>query len=192
MLDRQAPRLEDLDTSKPLASWGQAADAPPPEAGIAANALSVIGKGIVANLADIAGGLRAFEQQLVSDPEASTFIERQRAALEESLHADYQDPKLQKIMSASLISMFGGNVDAKGNHIPSPGEVGYLNYFAYNTLNMVPSIALAYVPFKVAGSIALKLMSKLGVVTKVAEGLEGAGGLTKTASRVQTGAGMAG
>jgi len=168
---RAQPRVSfaDIDpNAKPLAVYGRPAP-PPPEQGIIGNSLDVMWKGVQSNWADIMGAARFAEQQLSSDPETKTWIERQRESVEGEIAKGYSDPKLQKIMSASLMSLFGGNTDAKGNHIPSPGEVGWFNYFHYNTMAMVPTVVLALLPATVTAKLATKVMSSLGAVAKTAK-----------------------
>jgi hypothetical protein len=180
---KRAPRLEDYDTANPIMTVGNAREPPPPEAGVGSNLLSVVWKGVLSNAADIMGAARFAEQQLTSDPETNTWIEEQRKSLEEQVAKDYSDPKLQKIMSASWMSMFGGSTDAKGNHIPTPGEVGWMNYFMYNTASMIPTVALAVLPATTTAKVATKLMSSMGAVSKTAKAVGTAASIGESAGQ---------
>ena len=182
---RAQPRASfaDIDPdAQPLAVYGRPAP-PPPEQGMLANTGDVMWKGVLSQAADIMGAARFAEQQLTSDPSTNTWIEQQRKSLEEQVSKEYADPKLQKIMTASLTSMFGGNTDAKGNHIPSPGEVGWFNYFFYNTMSMVPTVALALLPATTSAKIATKLMSSMGAVAKTAQAVGAGAGIAESAGQ---------
>ena len=182
---RAQPRASfaDIDpNAQPMAVYGRPAP-PPPDAGFWSNAAEITKKTGYATMAEIMGAARYFEQQMSSDPEAKTWIERQREALEEEASKEYSDPRLQRIMTASLMSAFGGSTDAKGNHIPSPGEVGWFNYFLYNTVGMAPTVALALLPASTVAKVSTKLLSSLGAAARTAKAVGAGAGIAESAGQ---------
>src|SRR5262249_51804414 len=62
-------------------------------------------------------------------------LSKQIGAIRDGLNSDIQNsissmtPAAQNTLRASFMSYLGGDTDKDGNHVPTPGEVGFTRYF---------------------------------------------------------------
>ena len=123
--------------------------------------------GAVGQLEDVLGAARYLEDKMGVDPHTKAWTDQQRESVNQWMDKilDEGSPSLKKGMSASI---FGG-VDAQGNHIPTPGEVGWGTYMRANLMDLVPTVALALLPATLVGKISIKALSLMGAAQKLAK-----------------------
>jgi hypothetical protein len=99
-------------------------------------------------------------RKITEDPELVGYIEKGRHALGDyaSSIVTSMSPAAQQALRASL---FGGGQDESGNHIPSPGEVGWARYAGMAVASFVPDAVMLVVPGGVAGKFVEKIAPKL-------------------------------
>lgn len=113
----------------------------------------------------------ATSRALGASPDVVQHIENGRKDLEDHIQATVQgmSPKGQMAMHAQLFG--GGGTDADGQHIPTPGEVGWGRYVAGELADFVPSTVLAFLPGGLLGRVALAV----GATARVARVAAAAG-----------------
>lgn len=95
-------------------------------------------------------------RKLGADPDTVQHIEQMRAGVAQSIEDSVSSmtPAAQKALHASV---FGGQ-DENGEHIPTPGEVGWKRFIGLQAASFIPDGILAAVTARVAGPMALPLL----------------------------------
>lgn len=139
---------------------------------------------------DLANAAKFVADKIGASPETQSFIEKTRQTMADQVQKSIEDmsPRAQAAMHASVLGYLG-QVDEKGNAVPTPGSVGWGAYLGLSVAQMLPSVVAAVVPGTIAGKATVGLLAKAGVATRAVEaGVETA----TTAGRVaRTGAEMA-
>src|SRR4029077_19869789 len=88
----------------------------------------------------LVGAAQFAAKQLTADPAVRQHLQGASQDIQKQIETslDSMDPRRKNALSASVLSYFGNNVDPQGNKIPTPGEVGWLNYFSMNAGQLVP------------------------------------------------------
>lgn len=141
--------------------------------------LKIPARGFVGTWKDVLGAVKWTEQQINGDPEMAAHLQRNIDGTSKVMDSlmESMSPAAKQAMSASVTSYFGSNIDDKGNHIPTPGEVGYTNYIKANALNLIPMAFQAVLPETLAARLGLWSLSKMGVIAETAQKVARAGGM---------------
>jgi hypothetical protein len=159
-----------------------------------------IWQGTLSQGKDLVDATQFAAQQLQADPVVRQHLQGASEAIQQQIETslDSMDPRRKNALSASALAYFGHNVDPQGNKIPTPGEVGWLNYFSMNAAQLVPPVLAAILPASLVGKVAVKGLSMLGVATKATEAATGlevatrAAGITRTTAQAATTGGIFG
>lgn len=95
-------------------------------------------------------------RKATNDPAIVGYIEDARHKLDANIQSTWESQPADRQL-AMHASIFGGGNDANGQHIPTPGEVGYKQYLAATLGSLIPDIALAVLPEAAASRLAVKL-----------------------------------
>lgn len=111
------------------------------------------------------GGLGAASfaaRKLGASPDTVAHIEQMRRNTEQSVTdtVSSMSPDAQRAAHASI---FGGqDADGSGEHIPTPGEVGWGKYLGMTAASFVPDALMAIVPGGIAGRLGMKIAGEVG------------------------------
>jgi Large polyvalent protein associated domain 39 len=112
--------------------------------------------------ASVLGAASYATRQLGASPETVAHIEKMRNAVEDHIQSTIESMSPED-QAATHASFFGGNTaDGSGEHIPTPGEVGYGRYAAMTAASFVPDLMLAILPGGIAGKVGMKMAGEIG------------------------------
>lgn len=162
-----------------------------------ADAGKLFWQGMVGQGRDVLGAAEFVSRQLSGDSTVSQHLKQWGKDTEGYIQSsiDSMDPRRKDALSASMLAYVGHNVDAAGNKIPTPGEVGWGNYVLANAMSLLPTAIVAILPATLAGKLAVKGLSTLGVATKATEtatGLTKAGNIARLGAESATSGGIFG
>ena len=110
------------------------------------------------------GGLGAASfaaRKLGASPDTVAHIEQMRRNTEQSV-ADTVSSMSPDAQKAAHASIFGGDTDGSGEHVPTPGEVGWARYMGMTAASFVPDALMAIVPGGIAGRLGMKIAGEVG------------------------------
>lgn len=136
-----------------------------------ADYMKTIGDATIGVGSDLLGAASWTARQMGANPSVIQHIEGARSTLENVIENSVSSmtPDGQKALHASI---FGGDTGPDGEHIPTPGEVGWGRYLAVTAAGMFPDVLTAIAAPEVAGESALRLLGEVG--PKVAAAVKGA------------------
>lgn len=108
-------------------------------------------------------------RNLTENPAVVGWLEQQQKWLGSQAESwvSSMSPEGQKAAHATL---FGGDTDANGNHIPSPGEVGWPRFIAHSIVGMVPGPVVALL----GGGLTAAAVATLPATVAAGAGVAGA------------------
>lgn len=124
--------------------------------------------------ADLAGFASAATRKMTENPAVVSWIEDQKRWLEDKSASWVSSMSPQGQLAAHAQLFGGGDKDAAGNRIPTPGEAGWARYIAHTVISALPAPVIAITGGALAATAVAALPEELAVAA-------GAAGIAATA-----------